>query len=204
MGLLILVVVASGMASHLTTNLNNTVGERDRLYAYGKAQAILAEIQGHVDTGDVNSTDALDALDDGVTNKQSLTITVDENNQLVAPEHPVSGNFQRDGEWVWSRRISVQPFTGADNRNVRYVTVRIFQRGIDGQEREVADVSAVVNATGTAFPTTQVFDLYLLAVENIPGWWVFMDSIRPFIESTITDLETRNPGLEVRTHWITK
>ncbi|MEC7584007.1 MAG: hypothetical protein VYE77_06790, partial [Planctomycetota bacterium] len=47
-------------------------------------------------------------------------------------------------------------------------------------------------------------DLYLLAIENIPGWWVFMDSIRPFIESTITDLETRNPGLEVRTHWITK
>ena len=55
-----------------------------------------------------------------------------------------------------------------------------------------------------AYPTTQVFDLYLIAVENIPGWWVFMDSIRPFVESTITDLETRNPGLEVRTHWVTK
>src|SRR5206468_13018531 len=71
-------------------------------------------------------------------------------------------------------------------------------------EHPVADLSAIINSAGDGFPTTQVFDMYLLAIENVPGWWVYMDSIRPFVESAITDLETRNPGLEVRTHWITK
>ena len=68
----------------------------------------------------------------------------------------------------------------------------------------MADLSAVINSAGSAFPTTQVYDVYLLAIENIPGWWVFMDSIKPFVESMITDLENRNPGLRFRTHWITK
>ncbi len=31
-----------------------------------------------------------------------------------------------------------------------------------------------------------------------------MDAIQPFVEATFTDLESRNPGLEFRTHWITK
>jgi hypothetical protein len=62
----------------------------------------------------------------------------------------------------------------------------------------------VINSAGSAYPTTQVFDVYLLAIENIPGWWVFMDSIKPFVESMITDLENRNPGMAFRTHWITK
>ncbi len=203
LGLLVLVTIASVMISHLTVNLSATVNERDRLYAFGKAQAILAEIQCLVDDGD-GSSDSLDALDDGIVNKDALTIMRDDNGEFVLPDHPVSGNYQRAGDWVWSRRITVQPFSGIDNRNVRYVTVRVFQRNSQGQEREVADVSAVVSAAGAAFPTTQVFDLYLIAIENIPGWWVFMDSIRPFVESTITDLETRNPGLEVRTHWITQ
>ncbi|MCK5942529.1 MAG: hypothetical protein KAI24_11200, partial [Planctomycetes bacterium] len=116
----------------------------------------------------------------------------------------VSGNYQRDGEWVWSRRVQVQPFLGLNNRNVRYVTVRIFKRDRAGNENAMADLGAVINSAGSSFPTTQVYDVYLLAIENIPGWWVFMDSIKPFVESMITDLENRNPGLSFRTHWITK
>ncbi|MGE3172658.1 MAG: hypothetical protein AB7O97_08520 [Planctomycetota bacterium] len=204
LGLMIMATVAAVMINHLTINLQSTVSERDRLYAYGKAQAILAEIQSHVDDGDLRTNDTVDALDDGIVNKFALTTATDVDGNLVLPDHVLSGNWRRAGEWVWSRRISVQPFPGVDNRNVRYVTVKVYQRDLDGVEREAASLSAVVNAPGQAFPTTQVFDLYLLAVENIPGWWVFMDSIRPFVESTITDLETRNPGLEVRTHWITK
>lgn len=33
----------------------------------------------------------------------------------------------------------------------------------------MADLSAVINSAGSAFPTTQVFDVYLLAIENIPA-----------------------------------
>src|SRR5690606_27700293 len=91
-----------------------------------------------------------------------------------------------------------------DNRNVRYVTVQIYKRDLDGNEHVQAALSSVVNSVGSAFPSTQVFDLYLLAVENIPGWWVFMEAMVPFVESAVTDLQSRNPGLSLRTHWITK
>ncbi len=204
LGLLVMATVAVVMVSHLTINLQSTLGERDRLFGFGKAQAILAEIQSHRDRGTSREPDDIDALDDGSVSRPTLTIAEDDTGNLVLPDHVLSGNYERSGEWVWTRRISVQPLPGIDNRNVRYVTVRVFHRDGAGIEREAANLSALVNAPGAAFPTTQVFDLYLLAVENIPGWWVFMDSIRPFVESTITDLETRNPGLEVRTHWITK
>lgn len=203
-GMLILVIGAVVLINHLSVNYQTTSTERDRVFAYTKAQAILSEIQGYVDRGLIDAAVDLDVLDDGIVNKAPLTITKDGLGALVAPDHISSGNFQRAGQWVWSRRITVQPFVGLNNRNVRYVTVRVFRKDRAGTDRPMADLSAVINSAGSAFPTTQVFDLYLFAIENIPGWWVFMDSIKPFVESMITDLETRNPGLQFRTHWITK
>ncbi|HEB51929.1 MAG TPA: hypothetical protein ENI87_01610, partial [bacterium] len=201
--MLILVVGATVLINHLSVNFKTTATERDRVFAFSKAQAILSEIQSLVDRGGVEAAVDLDEYDDGVVNKYPLTIQT-EGGLLVSPAHVLSGNYQRDGTWVWSRRISVQPFTGIDNRNVRYVTVRIFKRDTAGVEHQMAELSAVINSAGGSFPTTQVFDIYLLAVENIPGWWVFMESMKPFVESMITDLENRNPGLSFRTHWITK
>jgi hypothetical protein len=201
---LILVIGGVVMVNHLAVNYRATDNERDRVFAYSKAQAILSEIQSFVDRGGIEAAVDLDVLDDGVVNKAPLTIQTDQFGSLVAADHVLSGNYQRDGAWQWSRRISVQPFAGLDNRNVRYVTVRVYKRDRNGNEHPLADLSAVINSAGEAFPTTQVFDVYLLAIENIPGWWVFMDSIKPFVESMITDLENRNPGLDFRTHWITK
>lgn len=202
--MLILVVAAAVLINHLSVNYSTTATERDRVFAFSKAQAILAEIQSLVDAGGVDAAVDLDVLDDGAATRPQLTIQTDTSSNLVAADHPVSSNYRRDGAWLWSRRITVQPFAGLDNRNVRYVTVRIFKRDSDGNENAMADLSAVINSAGNAYPTTQVFDVYLLAVENIPGWWVFMDSIKPFVESMITDLENRNPGMTFRTHWITK
>lgn len=201
--MLILVVASAALINHLSVNYSTTATERDRVFAFSKAQAILAEIQSLVDAGGVEAAIDLDVLDDGTTTRPQLTIQT-ESGTLVTADHPVSGNYMRDGAWLWSRRITVQPFAGLDNRNVRYVTVRVFKRDSDGNENAMADLSGVINSAGSAYPTTQVFDVYLLAVENIPGWWVFMDSIKPFVESMITDLENRNPGMNFRTHWITK
>ncbi|MEZ6038090.1 MAG: hypothetical protein R3F29_11445 [Planctomycetota bacterium] len=205
MALVVMVISAVVLINHLSVNYQTTSTERDRVFAFSKAQAILAEIQTHVDSGTIEAAVDLDVLDDGVATKHALTIQTDPATSLLVPaDHVVSGNYQRSGEWVWSRRISVQPFPGLDNRNVRYVTVRVFKRDGNGNEHPMADLSAVVNSASNAYPTTQVFDVYLLSIENIPGWWVFMDSIKPFVESMITDLENRNPGMSFRTHWITK
>ena len=203
MGMVVLVIGAIVLINHLSASYSTTHHQKDRVFAFNKAQAILSEIQSYVDRGVISAAIELDALDDGVTNKPTLTIT-EQNGNLVLPSHPLSENYQRTNGWVWSRRITVQPFQGLNNRDVRYVTVRIYKKSQSGVDRVVASLSSVVSSAGSAFPTTQVFDVYLLAVENIPGWWVFMEAVVPFVESAITDLESRNPGLEMRTHWITK
>ncbi len=202
-GVVILVIGVIVLINHLSASYAQTQSEKDRVFAYSKAQAMLSEIHAYVDRGAVSAAIGLDKLDDGTVSKSTLTIT-EENGTLVAPDHPISGNIQQHGDWLWWRRISVRPFMGLNNRNVRYVTIRIYKMSKAGIEHQVANLSSVVNSVGSAYPTSQVFDIYLLAVENIPGWWVFMEAIVPFVESAITDLESRNPGLKMRTHWITK
>jgi hypothetical protein len=202
-GVLIFVISAVVLINHLSVNYSSTRDQADRVFAFSRAQGMLSEIQSYVDRGLITAAIDLDALDDGTVNKPTLTIT-ESGGSLVPPDHPLSGNLQRNGQWLWSRRITVQPFAGLSNRNTRYVTVRIYRKDSSGVDRPLADLSSVVNSLGSAFPTAQVFDVYFVAIESIPGWWVYMDAIRPFVESTITDLESRNPGLTVRTHWITK
>ena len=204
MGVTIFLVAAIVLGNHISSNYRTTQSQRDKVFAYTKAQAILAEIHSSLDRGDFSAAIDLDVLDDGIVPRPTLSIANDANGGLILPDHPLSGNISRENRWVWGRRISVRPFSGLLNRTVRYVTVRIVKESRAGQIREIASLSSVVNSVGSAFPTTQVFDVYLLACENIPGWWVFMEAIIPFVESAVTDLENRNPGLSVRTHWITK
>jgi hypothetical protein len=205
LGTVVFAIIVIVLINHLSINYATTLSERDRVFGFTKAQSILSEIQGYVDRGQVEAAVDLDVIDDGAVNNPVLTIRTRPNGTPVAADSIVSGNYLvAGGQWAWSRRITVRPLAGLDNRNARYVTVRIFKRNQSNQEIPVADLSAVINSAGDGFPTTQVFDVYLVAIENIPGWWVYMDAIRPFVESAITDLEARNPGLEVRTHWITK
>ena len=168
-GMLIMVIAAVVLINHLAVNYTTTATERDRVFAYSKAQAILSEIQGYVDRGTVDAAVDLDVLDDGVVNVQTLTITTDAFGALVPPDHVLSSNFQRDGQWLWSRRITVQPFVGLNNRNVRYVTVRIYRKDKAGIDHPMADLSAVINSAGGAFPTTQVFDVYLRGPAKSPS-----------------------------------
>ena len=202
--MLVMAIISTALVHHLALHLRSTATERDRTFGMNKANAILNEIQGFVEQALPGQDGDLDSLDDGIVDKPNLTILRDPGGNLMAADSLASDNNFVRGAWEWTRRITVRPFPGADNRNLRFATVSVSKRDPGGTLRVVANLSAVVNAPSTAFATTQVFDLYLLAIENIPGWWVFMDSIQPFVESTITDLETRNPGMEVRTHWITK
>ena len=197
-------LVAVAAAEHVGLSWTYTSMNRDRIFAYRKAQSILAELQAFVDSGEVDVAADLDRFDDGTGLEDTLTIT-EADGQLVDPEHPASQNCTTEGnQYLWARQISVRPFPGQQTRDVRFVTVRVFRRGRDGSRPRMAEMSSVIRSIGQSYPTTQVYDVYLLALENIPGWWVYMDSIRPFVESTLTDLEARNPGLEFRTHWITK
>ena len=199
----ILVTIALALVSHTSSVYQRDAKQKARVFAYQKASSLLSELQSYVNRSEDSSANSLNVFDDGTGHNPVLTI-LKEGNSTVAPNHPMSGNRRGPGYWKWARRITVRPFPGIDNRNVRYVTVRIYQRKHEGGYERLADLSGVVNSVGSAYPPTQVFDVYLLALENIPGWWVHMDAIKPFVESSITDLEARNPGVRFRTHWITK
>lgn len=197
-------LVAVAAAEHIGLSWSYTEMNRDRIFAYRRAQAILTELQAVVDRGDAEVASDLDAYDDGALSRAELSITTI-GGKLVDPAHPASLNSQTaNGRWRWSRQVSVRTFPGQQTRDVRLVTVRVFRHHKDGRRTRAAEMSSVIRTLGKSYPTTQVYDVYLLALESVPGWWVYMDSIRPFVESTLSDLEARNPGLEFRTHWITK
>ena len=61
-GLMIFVISAAVLINHLTVNYQTTLTERDRVFAYSKAQSLLAEIQNAVDREGAEGYD-LDALD---------------------------------------------------------------------------------------------------------------------------------------------
>ena len=180
---------------------------RDRVFARQKAMSILSELRAYVEGGKGEVAADLDGFDDGVSQNATLSIAPDplDPGSFIAPDHKLSGNFTDVGAWRWYRRITVRHFPGVTTRDLRICTVRMFRHyantALPGEQ--MAEVSSVVRTIGDSYPTTQVYDVYLLALESVPGWWVYMDSIKPFIDATLADLEARNPGLEFRTHWIT-
>ena len=158
--ILIFIAVVIVLLQHVSISYVSTTSNRNRVFAYAKAQAILAEMHAMVESTEETVAKDLDALDDGVLNNATLSIT-QEAGLLVAPSHPISGNTQRGGQWQWARRIEVRPFAGLNNRNVRYVSVHMYRRGNDGVYRQIATLSSVVNSVGSGFPTTQVYDVFL-------------------------------------------
>jgi prepilin-type N-terminal cleavage/methylation domain-containing protein len=203
------VIAVCGMAgiAYITRATQGADYSRDRVFARQKAMSILSELRAYVEGGKGEVAADLDGFDDGIAQNATLSIQPDplDPGAFIQPDHKLSGNFQDVGQWRWYRRITVRHFPGVTTRDLRICTVRLFRHfpntPLPGEQ--MAEVSSVVRTVGDAYPTTQVYDVYLLALESVPGWWVYMDSIKPFIDATLADLEARNPGLEFRTHWIT-
>ena len=204
----LIALVAMAAVAWVTRSAQHADWTRDKVFARQKAISILAELRSYVEGGEGEVAADLDGFDDGLVPNPSLTIQEDPDDPgaFLPPGHPVSGNNMDLDVWNWYRRIVVRPFPGVQARDLRICTVRMFRMrpGDTAPGEQMAEVSTVIRTIGDAFPTTQVYDVYLLAIENVPGWWVYMDAIQPFVEATFTDLESRNPGLEFRTHWITK
>jgi type II secretory pathway pseudopilin PulG len=205
----VLIVIASGIGIlQVVRNSQEVKLSADKSFARQKALSILAELRAFVEGTQTHTADELDEFDDGSTPNPVLTITPDplSPNGLVAPTHAMSGNTAMRNEWTWYRKIRVRPLGDSHARDIRLVTVRVYKNSpqVAAPGELLAEVSSVIRTLGESYPTTQVYDLYLLALENAPGWWVGMDAIQPFVESALTDLQTRNPGLVFRTHWITK
>src|SRR3989339_714306 len=175
---------------------------QDRSFAIQKALNIMNELRAYAQSNeDSGGASTLDVFDDGVGTSGLLTI----DSTVLDPAHVLSGNSWLGTRWRYVRRITVRKFPSFEATNVRIVEVKVFltQPGKDDAS-VLADISSVVTTSGDMAPPKQVYDIYLLCIENIPGWWVYMAYLKPFIETALSDMESRNPGMEFRQHWITK
>lgn len=184
-------------ARMVTTAYRGTQDNMNKQFATQKAVSMLEELRALVQVeGQGNNAVVLDSFDDGVTNQPILTTQ----KNVTAPDAPASGNkLTAPGKWLFERRITVQKVAGAND--LRLVNVKVFVNDAGGN-RLLAEVASVLSTIGQNAPPTQVYDIYLVAIENVPGWWVYMQDIVPFVESAMQDLESRHAGLIFRRHWI--
>jgi len=181
----------------ITATLRRTQDNLNKQFATEKAISMLEELRALVQTESGATTVLLDDYDDGTTNQLMLTTR----KSITDPAHPASGNSRTGGQWLFQRRVTVQRLKGTSD--VRLVNVKVFVNDVGGV-RVLAEVAGVLSTIPQNMPPTQVYDVYLIAVENVPGWWLYMQNIVPFVEGAMADLQARHPGLEFRKHWIRK
>ncbi|MDH3284106.1 MAG: type II secretion system GspH family protein [Acidobacteriota bacterium] len=184
-------------AIFVSSSFHGVKHNSDKDFAVQKAISILDEMKAVGESALGAGASVLDDYDDGITTETVLTI----DDAVTDPADPRSSNRQSGGRWQYERQISVRKFASLESNDVRLVNVRVFGWR-DGNRSLLAEVSGVIRTIADKYPPTHVYDVYLLAMENVPGWWVYMANLIPFVENAIEDLEARNPGLEFRTHWI--
>jgi type II secretory pathway pseudopilin PulG len=190
-------VIVISSSQLVATAMRSTRDNINRQFATQKAVSMLEELRALIQTQSGATTIVLDDYDNGTTNVPMLTTQLN----VSDPAHPASGNRLRGATWLYSRRITVQKMKGAND--LRLVNVKVFVEEPTGP-RMLAEVAGVLTTIGQNAPPTQVYDVYLIAVENVPGWWLHMQNIVPFVEGAMQDLEARHPGLQFRKHWIRK
>jgi prepilin-type N-terminal cleavage/methylation domain-containing protein len=210
--LLLSSIVVLAAVTFISTSFTNTTRNKDKDFATQKAIAMLEELKAILED-QKNDASLLDAYDDGplkvYPESESADLTI---RDVVSPLDPPSGNIawaapKTDTDFKYVRHISVQRLPGAQSGSIRLVNVKIFLNDDvdrDGKPDLLAEVAGVLQTVASNFPPTQVYDVYLLALENVPGWWVYMNNLIPFVQNAMADLQARNPGLEFRAHWITK
>lgn len=133
-------------------------------------------------------------------------------------EDPLSANPIRANGYAFVRHIDIRANTL--DANVRQVWVRVYEAAPnsgtasdssayppaamakDPAKPPLAEVFGMVHSLGAANRPSQVMDLYLIALENVPGWWSRTSNLIPLMQSSLVSLQARNPGLKIRSHWI--
>jgi prepilin-type N-terminal cleavage/methylation domain-containing protein len=196
LGILILASYTLTSGSQQLTKIN-----MDRQFATQKAISIMEELRSVAQAAVGPAAIVLDQYDDGTNTPNLLTIQLAPTDN---PAHKLSGNFQMpDGSWLYSRRISVQRIGGQSTAGVRLVRVTILKNEGNTQ-RPLAEVASIIRTLANVAAPTQVYDVYAIAIKNVPGWWVYTANLVPFVQNAVNELQARNPGLNFRVHWITK
>ena len=201
--LLLVVVVLFALLGFANASFRSSRRNLDKQFAIQKAISMLEELKTAAQAQTTSAT-VLDTYDDGTAVNPILTT----DRSVTDPGAAGSDNASLGAAgWKYVRQVSVSLLPGTADPNVRLVGVRLFlnrDENLDGKPDTLAEVVGVIRSAAGAFPPTQVYDTYAIAIENVPGWWVYMANLIPFVQNAVQNVQSRNPGLELRVHWITK
>ncbi len=190
-GMTIMSMVMLALANAFLFLNKHSVDTQERAFAAQKAIQMMEELRGIISTRNDISIGILDDYDDGAVMNPVLTTKKD----ITDPSDVLSSNDRRK----YMRRVSVMMIP--NESLARQVFVRVY-RTKTGEA--LAETASVIRTIRAQYESSQVYDVYVISVENIPGWWISLSSMKPMFDNVIQDLQTRNPGLEWRTHWITR
>jgi type II secretory pathway pseudopilin PulG len=200
----ILGVVILGASSFQQITIRTTQNTGDRVFAAQKAVQIFEELRAFVQA---NQEDALNSLQSYNDTTYSPILTSE---RIISPEDPLSKNIvlnRSNNTWKFLRKITVTDIP--NDTNAKSVTVSIFYGSPDEENtvrgtKPLATTSGILKTNIGKSPPTQVYDMYVIALESVPAWWADISTIRPIFENTMVEMGNRNPGLEFRKHIISR
>lgn len=195
----ILAIFASAILGFLLGSIKLEKRNRDRAFALEKCNQIIEEITAYSLAGeDVIELDRFKDL-----NPQAI---LSADTSISLPDHPLSKNRKNEYDnWEFVRTVDVMPIS--NEPRARIVSVKVYYNDNDNPGESsllLAQLTKLLKTAGDVFPPTQVYDIYAIAIENTPGWWVDMAVMKPMMHSSMNSLQARNPGLQYRVHWITR
>lgn len=195
-------IIATGLmvlVQQMSISFRESNANDHRAFAYQKAAALLGEVQNAIALGRIKTSDELYALVDPAPNVV-LTTRTDADGVMFAPDHPMSGNVQRREQWLWSRRIEVQP---QETPGLYYCRVHVLLHGDDNQWRTEATHAQQFSLLPSAESPEQVHDVYLLACGETPSLWSDLAELKSQFETARNSILGRSQ-VQMRLHWITR
>ena len=190
-----------------TAITRSTKTNMDRQFATQKAISMLEELKALVQVNTGTSITVIDDYNDAGAFRNRLTTLGDAN---ANPGDALSGNVPYGSGWLYSRQISVRTMTDPvqtdlliSSNDVRMVRVRVYRNLPNGEKQLLSEVASIVRTLAASFSPSQVYDIYCVAIENVPGWWVNMSTLITFAQNAVGDLQVRHPGLVFRQRMIT-
>ena len=196
---MIVLIAASALIGFLVNSLKLINRNRARAFALEKCNQMIEEVTAYSLAGeDVTDIDRFKNLTPSPLLSADTTVS--------DPENALSGNVKNKfGNWKYLRVIDVLPIR--QEPRTRIVSVKVYYNDNDNPGETgllLAQLTKLLKTAGNIFPPMQVYDVYSIAIENTPGWWVDMFVMKPMMQQAINQIQARNPGLEYRVHWITR
>lgn len=211
--MMIAVLILSAMASSVimarSFMAKQTVRSTDKAYATQKAIQMFEELKALVNGNEQLGVAVLDDYSDGT--QVNTVLTTDKFVDVPPPGtkkpgDPLSGNRQTNGNWRYLRQVDVKKV--ANDPYARQVVIKVYRYASDfnpGAKGELlATVGGMLRTIANLFSPTQVLDIYVISINNTQAWWAVLPALSSSMGGVLQDIQGRNPGLELRTHYITR